>query len=551
VSQVACPTLFDLETTNWGQSVPSFSNSESSQPDQSRTRSLLTVAATGLGKTVIMAGLARSWPIGRVMMISHRYELNTQAIRSFESICGVDVDLEQAGYMADQRTQRTHIVVASVQSLNSMRKGRYRMERFDPNEFGLLLIDEAHRSAAASYQRVVSHFQKNPNLKLVGVTATPDRLDGVGLGCLYDDVACNYDINWGIKNGWLVAPRQVIVELQGLDLREVKTVGGDLDQNQLAKVVQAEENLHGMAKPIVDFAGRDKQAIVFAASVAHAHRLAELIRDYYHRQHGYVDASTAVSLDGSMNPQDPRRQQIVKDFKDGAIQFLVNCGVATEGFDAPGVRLVAIGRPTKSRALYVQMLGRGTRPIPGTVEDGIDAEARLAAIQASVKPHCDVLDFVGQSGRHSLLCASDILAGGEPPEVVDRANKISSNKDFDGSTIDALKQAKEQLAAEQEARRKKVTVGVKYSTIESGSTAFERANAITTNLVKPGVVTQKQASFLIRLGYKTSEIESITNRGHIQRLIDAAKKNPRNGFAKWLAKQEPPKPAASDEGRPF
>jgi hypothetical protein len=143
------------------------------------------------------------------------------------------------------------------------------------------------------------------------------------------------------------------------------------------------------------------------------------------------------------------------------------------------------------------------------------------------------------------------LAGGEPPEVVDRANKISSNKDFDGSTIDALKQAKEQLAAEQEARRKKVTVGVKYSTIESGSTAFERANAMTTNLVKPGVVTQKQASFLIRLGYKTSEIESITNRGHIQRLIDAAKKNPRNGFAKWLAKQEPPKPAASDEGRPF
>jgi superfamily II DNA or RNA helicase len=521
--------------------------SQSHQPDPRAIRSLLLVMATGLGKTVIMGGLAKSFPTGRVMMLSHRFELNTQAIRSFEHICGEDVDLEQAGYRADQRTNKTRVVVASVQSLNSKRRDQYRMERFDPNEFGLIMIDEAHRSAAASYQRVVNYFKQNPNIVIVGVTATPDRLDGVGLGCIYDKVVCNYDINWGIANGYLVAPRQVLVKLEKLDLTQVKTVGGDLDTNQLAKVVEAEENLHGMAKPIVDFAGKDKQAIVFAASVAHAKRLCELIRDYYQREHGECDESVAVSLDGSLSPQDPKRIQIVKDFKEGRIQFLVNMGVATEGFDAPNVKLVAIGRPTKSRALYVQMLGRGTRPIPGTVEDAPDAATRIAAIAASDKPRCDVLDFVGQSGRHSLICASDILAGEEAPEVIERANKMTSKQDYKGSTIDAIREAREQLAKEQEARRRKLTVGVQYRAEEAGVTAFQRFQQAPTNLIKPGVVSEKQAAFLLRLGYKTGEIESIKGRGHLQKMIEQATIAPRNGFAKWLAKEKAKKALQQDQ----
>jgi superfamily II DNA or RNA helicase len=189
--------------------------------DQQTMKSLLIVAATGLGKTVIMGGLARSWPKGRVMMISHRYELNTQAIKSFEWICGEDVDLEQAHFRADQRFDKTRIVVASVQTLNSTRRGKSRMERFDPEEFGLLLIDEAHRSAAASYRRVIEYMRQNKNLVVVGVTATPDRLDGVGLGCVYEKVSCNLDMLWGVKNGWLVSPRQVTITLERLDLSQI------------------------------------------------------------------------------------------------------------------------------------------------------------------------------------------------------------------------------------------------------------------------------------------------------------------------------------------
>jgi superfamily II DNA or RNA helicase len=530
--------LFDSETIKQSSSATFSQPLALHQQDQPTIRSsLLAVAATGLGKTVLMAGIVRHWPVGRVMMISHRYELNTQAIRTFEDLCGEDVDLEQASYFADRRSNPHRIVVASVQTLNSRHKGNYRMERFNPMEFGLLMIDEAHRSAAESYRRVVQYFQRgNPNLKVLGVTATPDRLDGVGLGCVFEETICDLNIQWAVKNGWLVEPRQVIVELEALDLREVKTVGGDLDNKQLAKVVEMEKNLHGMAKPIVDFAGRDKQTIVFAASVAHSQRLAELIRDYYQRTHGEVNADTAVAIDGSMNPQDPRRKEIISRFKSGEIQFLCNCGVLTEGFDSPDVRLIAIGRPTKSRAMYIQMLGRGTRPLPGTVEDPIDAPARIAAIKASAKAQCDVLDFVGQSGRHSLVCTTDILAGDEPEEVRDRANKISSGKEFSGTTLDAIKQAKEQLQAEREARRHKVTVGVKYRASESNR--FTQSTAITEKLVKPGIVSEKQAKFLLKLGFTQAEIECCVTRGHVQKLFIAAEKSPRNSFAKWWVEQK-------------
>lgn len=488
-----------------------------------------------------MGGLAKSWPVGRVMMISHRFELNTQAIKSFEWICGEDVDLEQSHFKADQRSNRTRIVVASVQTLNSRNRGALRLERFNPNEFGLLLIDEAHRSAAPSYRRIVEHMRQNPNLCVVGVTATPDRLDGVGLGCVYEKVSCNLDMLWGVKNGWLVAPRQVIIELERLNLSEIKTIGGDLDDKQLAKAVMAEENLHGMAKPIVDFAGKDKQSIVFAASVEHATRLSELIRDYYVRSHGPTNEQIAVSIDGSLPPQHPRRQQIVKDFKEGRIQFLCNCGVATEGFDAPNVKLVAVGRPTKSRALYCQMIGRGTRPLVGSVDQpGMGIAERLAAIEASEKPNLTILDFVGQSGRHKLICTASILAGEEPDDIVERANRISSNKEFTGSTLDAIEEAKEAKRLDQEARRKKVTVGVEYRAREQTGGVWsldDMPKTATPGYLMRSKPTEKQAKMLNKLGFTTPQIESMTVR-QATTNIDFAIRNPRTSFGKWLNEQK-------------
>lgn len=526
---------YDSEIINSMQSQASTGLSALSQPGRNPIRSSLVVAATGLGKTVIMGGLAKSWPTGRVMMISHRFELNQQSVKSFSHICGEEVDLEQAGYRADQRTNLCRIVVASVQTLNSYQRkiGQHRFERFDPMEFGLLMIDEAHRSAAVSYRKVVNHFRKNPDLCVIGVTATPDRLDGVGMGCVFESTACDLNLLWGVQNGWLVAPKQVFVQIDGLDLSQIRTVGGDLDEKQLAKMVEQEQNLHAMAAPIVETCGQDKQCIVFTASVAQAHRLAEMIRDYHERLHGTT--TNAVSLVGSLNPQDPKRRQIVSDFKNGEIQYLANCGVATEGFDAPNVKVVAIGRPTKSRALYLQMLGRGTRPIPGTVDvDGMSTADRLEAIKSSSKPHCTVMDFVGQAGRHKLVCSTDFMLGNDAPEIKERANRISSQKDFDGSILDAIKQAKEELEAENEARRAKITTKIQWKAVEQ-ATSYDVSTipfSYKTRFYK-GAVSEKQAALMLKLGYTQSQIEGMTKQKATE-AIDYAIKNPITSTGRWI-----------------
>lgn len=428
-------------------------------------RSAVMVAATGLGKTLLMAGLAKTWPKGRVMMISHRFELNIQALKTFELYCDEPVDFEQAGYEADQCTlsNRCKIVVASVQTLNAKRKNRRRLEKFDPNDFGLIMIDEAHRAVSPSYRRVIDYFlENNRNCRLVGVTATPDRLDGVGLGHVFETVACDLNIRWGIENGWLVPLKQKFVVVDDLDFSSVKSKKNefgeaDLDPRQLAELIEGEQVLHEMAGPIIEQSGA-KSCIVFCPSVSHAQRLSEIINR--HRP------GTSIALDGSLPPMDPIRQEMLQRFKDGDTQFLCNYGIATEGFDSPRAEIIAMCRPTKSRALYTQMVGRGTRPLPGVVDGKATFEDRIAAISRSGKPYATVIDFVGQASRHNLVCTGDILVGeNEPKEIVESARRIVSNPNFDRDMVAAIKMAKEEkeeIEKQEAARRAKVIARVKY-----------------------------------------------------------------------------------------
>lgn len=527
--------LFETETTKPQLSSSCSLNSGFCQQDRQTIRSQLLVAATGLGKTVMMGQMAARWPTGRVMLLSHRFELNQQAIASLSAICGEEVTLEQASFVADRHGQESRVVVASVQTLNSKRRGRYRMENFDPNDFGLLMIDEAHRSAAVSYQRVINHFMSNPECRLLGVTATPDRSDKVGLGKIYDRVAGNLTIDWGIENGWLVDPKQKLVYVDSLDMSQIRTKGGDLDDRQLAKLVEAEDNLHAMAAPVVKETPAGGQAIVFAASVGQSRRLAQLIQDYHVRYHGTAEGGLALHIDGSLSPQDPARREMVAKFKSGEARYLCNCGVATEGFDAPNAQLIAVGRPTKARSLYTQMVGRGTRPLPGTVEGLENASERRSAIAASDKPHCTVLDFIGQSGRHKLVCTTDILAGEDPPEVVERAKKEQRRGDFNGTTLEALQAARAAIEAEREAARARVTAGVSYRVADATS-AEARSEWIKSKCGQGDRPSEKQLKFALRLGAKTSELE-VMKRREVTKFIDGLISKPRNGFASWVNRQ--------------
>jgi superfamily II DNA or RNA helicase len=414
-------------------------------------RSTLVVLPTGCGKTVVFAtAIDRLGGRGRALVIAHREELIMQAADKIRAVSGVTPQVEMAAYRAnpewlDWEYAPTRVIVSSVQTLSTGR-----MRRFQSG-FDLLVIDEAHHAPAESYRRIIEHFRAiNPEMRVLGVTATPDRADELALGSVFESVAHSYDIQDAIEDGWLTPIRQTSIEVHGLDYSSVRTTAGDLNAGDLNRVLKDEEILHRFASPIIETLN-GRRAIVFCASVEQADQLSQLLNRW--------DKRPMFSQFISGETQKETRRTILRSFAAGEIRVLCNCGVLTEGFDDPGVEVVVLARPTKSRALFTQMVGRGTRPLPGIVDGPATAAARLAAIAASAKPCCEVIDFVGNTGRHRLVCVADILAGNDPEPVRDLANEIARKNGRGADVEAALEEARarieeERRRAEQEAARR-------------------------------------------------------------------------------------------------
>ena len=404
--------------------------------------SALVVLPTGTGKTILFADVIRRMFPRRVIVLAHREELIFQAKEKIEHVTGLPAEIEMADSKIDMgycMFDSPRIVVSSIQTQNAGGDGLGRMSKFVPDNYGLLVIDEAHHAVAKSYRRVIDYYRQNPNLKVLGVTATPDRADEEALGQVFHAVAFDYEILDAIHDGWLVPIDQQIVDVDGLDFSTVRTTCGDLNGADLAALMEYEENLQGIAIPTVELIG-DRRALVFSASVAHAERLSEIFNRYREGCSTWICGKTK---------KDDRRR-ILRDYAEGKYQILCNCGVLTEGFDDPGVEVVVMGRPTKSRALYAQMVGRGTRPFPGVVDSYDTDLERRAAIAASRKPSCLVVDFVGNAGRHKLMTTANILGGNVSDAAIDRAVEQART---DGGPVrmdDVLDHAESEIAAEQE-----------------------------------------------------------------------------------------------------
>ncbi len=184
--------------------------------------------------------------------------------------------------------------------------------------------------------------------------------------------------------------------VEGLDFSQCKTTAGDLNQGDLAQIMGAEKTLHGVVHPIIEIAGA-KKTLVFTASVFAAERMAEIANRHQQGCAEFICGETPIE----------DRRNLLKRYALGGFQFLFNCDVASEGFDEPSIEMVAIAKPTKSRAKYAQMIGRGTRPVvPSALPT---PEQRCEQIADSHKGSLLVLDFVGNSGRHKLIHATDIL----------------------------------------------------------------------------------------------------------------------------------------------
>ena len=306
--------------------------------------------ATGLGKTVTFASIKRH---GRVLLLSHRDELVHQPQKYYDCSFGV----EQAG----ETSHGEEVVSASVQSLVR------RLDRFKPDDFDMIITDEAHHAAARTYKKIYAYFK--PRLH-IGFTATPNRGDRVRLDDVYQDIIFQRDLRWGIENGYLSGINCLRANI-GFDLRQVARRMGDYAPGELEKAMNIEGQNDAIAQAYRDYA--KGQTLIFAVSVAHAKAIAAKIPGAV-----VVDANT------------PNRAEIIERFTRREIPVLVNCMIFTEGTDIPLIETIIVARPTSSDALYTQMVGRGLRLSPG-------------------KDKLTLIDCVGVTGTRSLCTAPSLL----------------------------------------------------------------------------------------------------------------------------------------------
>lgn len=368
--------------------------------------------ATGLGKTTVFSEVVRrhrDQTGKRALVLAHRIELVQQAAERIGSL-GLVCEIESGDAHASPLGSLfgSVAVVATVQTLRGKR-----LARWPADAFGLIVIDECHHATAKQYREILDHF---PRAVVLGVTATPDRGDGKAIGEVFESTAHSMTILDGIRGGFLCDIKAKLVDLDCVSLEGVRTTkqghGRDLAPEDIAKAMEGLEALHAIAAPLAREAG-DRPTLVFMPSVETAHALAEVLS-------AYVGASKVRSLDGGSDPD--VRKQVLADFRSGACQFLINCQLFTEGFDAPATACVAVARPTKSRALYAQMVGRGTRLHPS-------------------KEHLLVLDFYPRNTKHDLAKVVDIFDG-EPLDA-DEARDVAAFVEAGAGVREARDKAKE------------------------------------------------------------------------------------------------------------
>lgn len=368
----------------------------------------LIVMATGLGKTVTFAAItaAEVSSGSRVLILAHRGELLEQAADKIYKTTGLRCAVEKAEQSSLGSFFR--VTVGSVQSLQR----ESRLEKFPEDYYQTIIIDEAHHALSDGYQTVLKHFH---DAKLLGVTATPDRGDMRNLGQVFDSCAFEYGIDKGVKGGYLCPIVAETIPLK-IDLTDVKQQNGDFAAGDLGDAL--EPYLEQIATEM-ESRCKARKTVVFLPLIATSQKFCEILRD-----HGFSAAE--------VNGNSADRAEILQDFADGKYQVLCNSMLLTEGWDCPSVDCIIVLRPTKVRALYTQMVGRGLRLNEG-------------------KENCLLLDFLWNTERHDLIHPVGILAKNQ--EVADRATKIleeQAGMDIQMDLMDLLGQAETDVVRQRE-----------------------------------------------------------------------------------------------------
>ena len=339
------------------------------------------VLPTGAGKTVVFSELVRQFRGDRhpetaqgrrVIVLVHRDELADQAISKLRSVLPADVSVGKV--KAQDRQTAADVMVCSVQTISraaALRELKYREP--DVGRVGLIITDECHHAAAASYRKVYDAF---PGALHLGVTATLGRSDSRKLSEVWEEVVYTRSVLWMISKKYLSDVRAVRVEAD-FDLSAVKTSRGDWQAGDLGAALEESHAEEAIARAYTDHA-KDRPGVVFTPTVATAEKASEALNR----------AGVVTEVITGETPREVRRD-IFDRYRQGDVQVLANCMVLTEGFDAPWASCAVIARPTQSAPLYVQMVGRVLRTWPG-------------------KSDALVLDVVGASAMNKLSTIVDL-----------------------------------------------------------------------------------------------------------------------------------------------
>jgi len=300
-------------------------------------------AATGSGKTVMASSIVRR-AVNKgntVLFLAHRRELISQCSNKL-SLFGINHGIIMAG----QTNEAWHNVqVASVDTLRAraISSKRMRLPKAD-----IVIIDECHRTLSNTYRKLIDEYEGNV---VLGLTATPCRGDGLGLGHVYEDMVCAPTIRHLTDEGHLVDAKYFAPSIP--DLHGVKTIAGDYNKKHLAKKMDTPKLVGDIVTNWLSIA-KDKTTVVFASSVQDSINLMESFEKAGVKA-GHIDGATPTE----------ERDLTLKQLEDGEITVLCNCLVLTEGWDCPSAEVCVLARPTKSLGLYLQMVGRVLRPMEG------------------------------------------------------------------------------------------------------------------------------------------------------------------------------------------
>jgi ATP-dependent helicase IRC3 len=387
---------------------------------------ILIKKPTGTGKTVWFASLLTDPTLARwlgtlpkkgaqMLVIAHREELLTQAQAKIQAQNpGLMVDIEQADNHASRYAD---VVVASIQTLAARKFTRLKRLLLH-HKFRIVIVDEAHHAAAASYRTALVHLGFLPpadasdaeeaeaadfddvaemeralkdwdavaakDQLLIGVTATPNRTDAIGLGCVFQTIAYSYNLKDAITDKWLVPITPWVIETKE-SLDAVRITAGEFNQKDLAEAVNVDAR-NQLAVAAWQEHAEGLSTLAFTVDVAHAHSLSDRFESAGVR---------ARALSGETPKED--RRIMLRQYTEGQIEVIANCMVLTEGTDLPRTGCILHAKPTKSATLYEQMTGRGLRIHPGKTE-------------------CIVIDLVDVARRHSLQSAPVLY--GLPPGLL-------------------------------------------------------------------------------------------------------------------------------------